>query len=341
MVWRLKSFTRTFKSTKRLGVKVLSNNKDEMNRSIIENVVVILIMSLYIVYGMYFVPLLIIFIPLPFVILGMRNGLKNNIISIAITSLIVGMVLDMPSAVILLLMFAPLSVALNYCIEKRKKTSEIILISTATLFISLLIITAAGNLVAEISGAGETQQLVAEMVTMQVDKLKEMGVSSSQIMKDVEILEAAYEYMLITLPSMLVVVSVIVSYLNYLLATLVLRKMGYGVVSSPKFSKFKLPDNIIMGSGVMFISVIVMGWLKVPYHNALLLNITLLVGFIFFTQGLAVVDFLLIKAKVKTVFRMILLFVNIIFVPMSGVLFFVGMFDSVFDMRKIGRRKSL
>lgn len=306
-----------------------------------ENVLVILMMSLYIVYGMYFAPLLIIFIPLPFVIIGIRNGLKNNIISMAITSLIVGIVLDMPSAVVLLLMFAPLSIGLNYCIKKRKKTSEVIIITTLAFFLSLLIITAVGKYSAELSGSGETQQQITEMITLQGDKLREMGVSNTQILKDMEILEAAYEYMLITLPALLAIISVFVSYFNYLLAVLILRKMGYGLVSSPKFSRFKLPDNIIMGSGVMFISVIIMGKLNLPYHNALLLNITLLVGFIFLIQGLAVIDFLLIKAKIKLFFRMILLFINLIFVPMSGVLFFVGMFDSVFDMRKIGRRKSL
>lgn len=306
-----------------------------------ENVLVILMMSLYIVYGMYFAPLLIIFIPLPFVIIGIRNGLKNNIISMAITSLIVGIVLDMPSAVVLLLMFAPLSIGLNYCIKKRKKTSEVIIITTLAFFLSLLIITAVGKYSAELSGSGETQQQITEMITLQGDKLREMGVSNTQILKDMEILEAAYEYMLITLPALLAIISVFVSYFNYLLAVLILRKMGYGLVSSPKFSRFKLPDNIIMGSGVMFISVIIMGRLNVPYHNALLLNITLLVGFVFLIQGLAVIDFLLIRAKIKLFFRMILLFINLIFVPMSGILFFVGMFDSVFDMRKIGRRKSL
>lgn len=337
MVWRFKSFTRIFKSTKRLGVKVLKNN-DKINKSIIENVLVILIMSLYIVYGIYFAPLLIIFIPLPFVVIGIRNGLKNNIISMAITSLIVGIVLDMPSSVILLLMYAPLSIALNYCIKKRKKTSEIILISAGAFFLSLLIITAVGRYSAEL---GESEQLITEMIAIQTDKLKEMGVTNTQILKDVEIIEAAYEYMLITLPSILVIISLFVSFFNYLLATLILRKMGFGVVSPPKFSRFKLPDDVIMGTGVMFVSAIVMGWLNVPYHNALLLNISLLVGFIFFIQGLAVIDFLLIKAKIKLVFRVILLFINVIFVPLSGVLFFVGMFDSVFDMRKIGKRKSL
>lgn len=306
-----------------------------------ENVLVILIMSLYIIYGIYYLPLLIIFIPIPFVVLGIRNNLKDNIISMAITSLIVGLLLDMPSALILILAFAPLSIALNYTIKKRKKTSEIILIATISFFLSLLIIIAIGSVSTELGGSIESEEIWAEIIKIQTDRFKEIGMTNTQIFENIELLEAAYEYMLITLPSILVITSLIISFLNYLVSTVISRKMGYGVLSLPRLSKFKLPDNIIMGTAIMFLSAIVMGWLDIPYHNALLLNISFLVGFIFFLQGLAVIDFLLIKAKMKIGFRIIILLMNLVIVPMGGILFFIGMFDSVFDIRKIGKRKSL
>lgn len=306
-----------------------------------ENVLVILIMSLYIIYGIYYLPLLIIFIPIPFVVLGIRNNLKDNIISMAITSLIVGLLLDMPSTLILILAFAPLSIALNYTIKKRKKTSEIILIATISFFLSLLITTAIGSVSTELGGSMESEEIWTEIITIQTDRFKEIGMTNTQIFENIELLEAAYEYMLITLPSILVITSLIISFLNYLVSTVISRKMGYGVLSLPRLSKFKLPDNIIMGTAIMFLSAIVMGWLDIPYHNALLLNISLLVGFIFFLQGLAVIDFLLIKAKMRIGFRIIILLMNIVIVPMGGILFFIGTFDSVFDIRKIGKRKSL
>lgn len=340
MVWRFKWFIRTFKWTKRLGVENLNNN-DNTNRSMMENALVILIMSLYIVYGIYYVPLLIIFIPVPFVVLGMRNGLKNNIISMAITSLIVALVLDIPSALVLLLIFGPLSIALNYCIKKRKKTWDIIVISTLALFVSLLIITSIGRFSTELGSEGQSEEIWTEIVTIQTERFKEIGMTNTQVFENIEMLEAAYKYMLIVLPSILIIASIIISFSNYLLSTAILRRMGYGMVNRPRLSRFKLPENIIMGSGIMFITAIIMGWLDLPYHNALLLNISLLVGFIFFLQGLAVIDFLLIKIKMRMTFRVLLLFISVVFVPLGGMLFFIGMFDSVFDMRKIGKRKSL
>lgn len=321
-------------------MKVLNNN-DKINKSIMENALVILLMSLYIVYGIYYTPLLIILIPVPFVILGIKHGLKSNIISILITFLIVGILTDISSALTLFLLFAPLSILLNYSIKKRKKTSEIILISTFAFFISLLIITVIGNSSINLNGVQESEELITEIISIQTNKLKEMGIANSQILKSIELLEGIYEYILVTLPSILGILSLVVSFFNYLFSTIILRKMGYGVVSPPKFSRLKLPDNIIVGTGIMFIVAIIMGKLNVPYNNALLLNISLLVGFVFFLQGLSVIDFLLIKSKIRLVFRIILLFISVIFVPMSGILFFIGMFDTIFDIRKIGKRKSL
>lgn len=321
-------------------MKVLNNN-DKINRSIIENMLVISIMALYIVYGIHYTPLLMIFIPLPFVVIGIRNGMSNNIISMAITSLIVGVVSGAPSAVTLLLIFAPLSIALNYSMKKRKKTIEIILFSTAAFFLPLLIIISLGNKAGDLDLAIQFEQAFTQFITMQTDIFKEMGKTNYEVLQNIELLESYYKSILIALPSILAIISLFVGYFNYLFITIILRKTGYGVVSPSKFSKFKLPNNIILGTGVMFFATIIMERFKIPYHNALLVNISFLVGFIFLLQGLSVLDFLLIKLKMRLIFRTIILLINIAIIPMGGILFFIGILDSIFDIRKIRKRKSL
>ena len=321
-------------------MKILNNN-DKINKSIIENVLVILIMSLYIVYGRYYVPILMMFISLPYVVLGMRNGIKNNIISIIITSIIIGVVLGTPGDMIILLMFAPLSIGLNYFMKKRKRTSEILLFSTITVFTSLLIVIYLGRQATGIGIIEEFEKFYTGLIGMQTDIFKEMGMTNYQILENIDVLETGYQYMLITIPSILAIVSLSISYFNYLLTSSILRKMSYEVVSPRRFSNFKLPDNILLGTGTMFLSTIIMSEFEVPYHNALLANISLLIGFVFFLQGLSIIDFILIRIKVKRVMRIIILTITIIILPLGSMLGILGMMDSIFDIRKIGRRKSL
>ncbi len=321
-------------------MKFLKNN-DKIKKSTIESIIVISIMALYIVYGIHVVPLLMLFIPIPFAILGIRNGIYINVISITATSLIIGVLLGFISGVSIILIFAPLSLALNYCISKRKSSMETILITTIAFFISFLVLI---GLEANISDLNLTKQLennFTQLLTMQIDMLNEMGMSKYEVLRTTDLLENAYKTIIILIPSLISIFSLVVSYVNLLFSSIILRKMGYGITNYKKFSKFKLPNNIIPGIGIMLFTAFIIKTLKIQYHEALLINITFLISFVFFLQGLAVLDFLLIKSKLHLVFRILIISLNIIFIPMSSILFFIGILDSIFDIRKIRRRKSL
>lgn len=314
---------------------------DKMKRNIIENVGIISIMVLYIVYGMNYLPLLMLLTPLPFIVIGVRNGIANNVISMIITSLIVGILLGAPSAISLILIFGPLSFVLNYCIKYRKNMTETLLMSTLAFFLSILVVTALGSKTSGMDLIKLTEETFMQLLNIQVDMFEEAGMTKHELLNIRNLLESSYKYIIITIPSLLAMFSLVVSYANHVFVSIVLRKLGYGVFRIPRFSRFKLPNNIIPGVGVMFLSAFIIAKMKVPYHEALLLNITFLVGFIFFLQGLSVLDFLMIKTKIKLFFRIIILALNIIFMPMGSILLFFGVIDAIFDIRKIRKPKSL
>ncbi len=316
------------------------NNNDKIKKSIIESIVVVSIMALYIVYGIHFLPLLMLFIPLPFIVLGVRNNIYNNIISIITASLIVGIILGTLSGASIILIFAPLSVAINYCIKSRKKSTEILLISSIVFFISFVFLIALGGKVSDLDLAKQAEQGITQILTMQIEILKEMGMTNYEILQTTDWLETAYKTFIVLIPSLLGVFSFVVSYLNILFSSIILRRMGYGF-NFERFSRFKLPNNIITGTGIMFLTAFIIKFLEIGYHEALLFNLTFLVSIMFFIQGLAVLDFLFIKIKMRLFSRVIVLIISVIFIPMTSILFFIGILDTIFDMRKIRRQKSL
>lgn len=316
------------------------NNNDKIKKSTVESIVVISIMALYIVYGIHFIPLLMLFIPLPFVVLGVRNGVYSNIISIIGASLIVGILLGLPSGASIILMFAPLSLILNYCIKNRKSNTETILISTAAFFLSYLILMSVEGKVSNLNIGKQLEETFTHILTVQMDVFKEMGMTNYEILQTTDLLENAYKSLIVLIPSIMGIFSLAISYANLFFSSIILKKMGYGTVNTQKFSRFKLPNNIVPGIGIMLLMALIIKKLQIQYHEALLFNITFLVGFIFFVQGLSVLDFLLIKAKIRLIFRIFILTLNIIFIPMSSILFFIGILDTIFDIRKIRRQKS-
>lgn len=316
------------------------NKKENIKENIIEAAIVTFIMVFYIVYGINFFPLLILFIPVPFIVLGVRNGLYSNILSILLTSIIVELILGDTIGASLVFVLAPLSIAINYCIKKRKDSKQTVLISVISFLVPFMILLILGIKIADIDLISEMDAAFTEYMAMQIDGLKEMGLTNHKILKIMDQVESGYNEIIMLIPSLISVFSLFITYINYLLAGIVLRKMGYELIKRPRLSKFKLPSNVLLGVGIMLLAGFIFIWLDIQNSQALLLNITFLIGIMFMIQGLAVFDFFLKKIKMKLVFRIILIVLSIVFLPMGSLIIFLGILDSIFDMRKLRRLKS-
>ena len=132
------------------------NIDGKKGNKIIEGIFVIAIATVFMLIGMYYLPLIIFLYPIFFIVLGVRNGVKYNIISLIISSLFVGLIIDNVSGIFILLIFAPLSIGLNYMIKKRRKSFEIIAISTVILLVSFLLVI---NIMGDMSGVSIISQL--------------------------------------------------------------------------------------------------------------------------------------------------------------------------------------
>lgn len=317
------------------------DKESKIKSSILESIVVICIMSIYIVYGASYLPLLILFIPVPFVVLGIRNGIKTNIVSLLITFLIVQVLLSSTSGATLLMAFGPLSFVLNYCIKSRKTKTETIIMSAVSFLIPLIALILLGGQIANVDFIKQAEVMLNQYLELQVEALESMGLSKLEILNTTNLLENLYGELLVLIPSFIGLFSLFAAFINYTFSAFVARKLGYGVVAKGSFSRFKLPNNIIPGIALMMLTGFIFRILKVNYHEAFLLNITFLVSTIFLIQGFAVIDYFFKKKGFKFLLRLLILVFIFIFIPIGGIiLFLLGVFDSVFDMRKLRRKNS-
>lgn len=313
------------------------NIDGKKGNKIIEGIFVIAIATVFMLIGMYYLPLIIFLYPIFFIVLGVRNGVKYNIISLIISSLFVGLIIDNVSGIFILLIFAPLSIGLNYMIKKRRKSFEIIAISTVILLVSFLLVI---NIMGDMSGVSIISQLedsFTQALNSQIEILKDMDLSAYEVLKIRDLLENAMDYVLLILPAIVIIFSLVLSYLNYLISSLILRRLGYGIVSIPKFSKFKLPNNVLLGTGIMFLGAFIIKGLKLFYYETILLNITVIASFMFFTQGLSVVDYKLIEKNLGRIPRLLIILFFTIILPLGWLISFIGILDVIIDFRKLRR----
>ncbi|NLC04336.1 MAG: DUF2232 domain-containing protein [Tissierellia bacterium] len=314
-------------------------NNEKMT-NIFELAGVILGMSLFTLASLYFFPLMFLIFPVVFIVLGIKNGLLEGIISLMTTCTIVAFVIEPMTALYIFLLFGPLVISMIYTIKKRKSTMEVLLVGTISFFASIIVVFGIinyieGNLLLTI------EQAFKETLNIRIEALKDMGLTSYEILENKKLLEDAFKYMLLIAPATGLLTSLIVSYMNYSLTIIGLRRIGIYVVNIPRFSRFRLPNNISIGIIVMFITGFVAKQLNFDYFDTIAINLTVLIGIMFSIQGLSVIDFFLIKIKVKKFFRILFILLTIIAAPLMTVVSGLGLIDVIFDLRKLKRKDSL
>lgn len=303
-------------------------------RKIAEIILTIGISTILMLLGMYYIPWIILLYPAPFIVLGVKYGLNYNIISIIVSAFFIGLVTDNTSGIFVLLAFSPLSVSLNYLIANRKKPLETMIITTLVSLASFLLILGLIKDMVGVSIVHQLDEFFTQTINTQIEGLKDMQMSHYEILQVEDFLESAFDYVLLIIPSIIMIFSLITAYINYFVSSVMLRKIGYGIASIPRFSKFRLPSNILLGTGIMFLGAFLLKWLKLSYYETVLLNITVLATFMFFSQGLSVIDYRLIKRNIGRLFRILILLFFIFVLPIGGIITFVGILDAIIDFRK-------
>lgn len=316
------------------------NNNYHIKPNTIETIGIIILMLIYAIVGIFYFQLLLLLLPVAFIVLGLRHGLIPAILSISIVSIGIGILVDLSSGLTLFLMFAPMVAIVTYGIKKRRKQSEILGYSSLTFFLSFIVISA---LIKEVSGFNFITQLQESFkiaIDMQVDLIREGGLSNLEVLRAKNLLEGVYKYILIIMPTILLLLSLIISYANYYISVVLIGKLGV-VVKMPRFSNFKLPSNIMYGTFAMLTGVYLLKFLKVDSYEAILINVVALISFMFVIQGLSVIDYLLIKAKMIIGVRILLLMIITVFIaPLVTIITILGLIDTLFDIRKLRKQRS-
>lgn len=316
------------------------NNDNKFVRNLIETIGLIGIMTLFTVFGIHYMSILLFLFPIAFVVIGVKNGIVQSILSMIITLIIISILVSQEWAVYLLIIFAPITVSLIQTIKKRRKSIEVLGYSAIVFFLSSLLILGLVNTTSEMSFVSQLEEVFKQILSIQIDIFKDRGLTSYQILKFKDYFEENYKSFILIIPTLLLISSLIISYINYSLSVLGLRKLGIGIVNIPRFSRFKLPSNFIPGTLVIFIALFIIKKSNFPYYDNIVLNLGTLIALVFYIQGLAIVDFYLIKLKTKFMFRLVFLTFTILMAPLMTIIPIIGLADLLFDFRKIGRFKS-
>lgn len=313
---------------------------DKTSNSPVEMVGLTIIMSLYSIFSIYYFPILLMLFPIPYIIYGVKDNLISSVLSLITTLIIIGIVHNPIVGLSYFLLYGPFIFISIYLIKKRTKANRVVFYSATIFFTSILILFKVLNM-GGFDIVSQLEEGFSYSLSTQMDIFKDMGLTSYELLERREFIKSNYETFFLILPTIMLISTIIISYSSYLLTTLGLRKIGLSILNMPSFSRFKLPDNFILGSMIMILSAYIITRMNISYADSIYINIMILLGIVLFVQGTSVLSFFLVKIKMKKFMRVIT-YVIIFFTPqIFKIISILGGIDVIYDLRKIKGAKSM
>jgi len=310
----------------------LNSELNNRNSEIIRTLVLTTILALF---GMYYFPFIMFLYPVMFIVLGVRHGARYSLMGLLASASLLGLIVDIISGILMFIAFMPLTLIIINSIVRRRKATKTLLYSTIAFLVSVIMIVSFVNMNG-VSVIGQLKGNITQIVNSQMDLLGQLNLTKEQV-AEIRNLQGSYlEIVLAVIPSVIIIFSLVISYLNYLISSLLLRNKEYAVVFIPSFSNFELPKNIFLGLGIMFLTTFLLHNFNLINSFEVILNLIVLTIFVFFVQGISVIDHKLKEKRIKIGWRVFLIILILDFIPIIGLLaILLGLFDVIFDFRKL------
>lgn len=143
------------------------------------------------------------------------------------------------------------------------------------------------------------------------------------------------------IPTMLFLQGLIASFITYYLEVFMLKRLKILNLLKPTFKDFYLPGNAVGTSLVLYLVVILLGFMKIGlYTESIMFNLQMVFNFMFIIQGIAVSVYYAKKWMKQGTGKNVL--VSGILIGLFGTIAisFIGMLDSIIDFRKVRSYKS-
>ncbi|HDR7792785.1 TPA: YybS family protein [Bacillus luti] len=248
--------------------------------------VILLLISMY-------VPILgivaIFMLPLPFILLAMRHKL-SNVLSIFVAALFLTVIVSQPISLIKTFMFGLIGIALGYMYKEGKKQIEILMAGTLAYLIGMVLIYVVSIKFFNIDLIKQLQNMFSESLVQSEKIINAAGMPISKEQK--ELFEQFNDVLQTLFPSLLVMVSVMFSWITVIISGNVLKKLKYDIVPWPKFKDIQLPKSIIWYYVVFILLATFIKVEQTSYLYMVFSNLYAIFALLLVLQGLTFISFL-------------------------------------------------
>lgn len=276
--------------------------------------------------------------PVPIILLGARHGFRWSTLATCAAGVLIAVLLEPLHALGVVVGFGLIGIVLGHAIREEYSPAKAVACGAVASLLSKVAVLALSALLLGVNPlemqvdalAAGTQEALAmyRSLGMQEEELQQMAVTMGQL---VEVLR-------IILPAGFIMAAVADTYLNFIVARLVLRRLGQFVPAFPPFREWRFPGVVAY---VYILALVGVYWGASRDWTLLrqvAMNLQVIASLFLFVQGLALVVFLTEKYRLPSFVRGLLLLLVLTNGFLTQLVIYAGVAEAWVDMRRL--RKS-
>lgn len=281
--------------------------------------------------GMIF-PFLYILFPSMYVVESVKEGIIKVMATLIAVVFLIGAILGPMEAIIIFTIFGPFILIFHYMISTNRSVAATILATSLIFFTSIMVLFFAFGINSEVLNSRETINAITSFYT---NIAKDAGLSQGDLTAFSQSAEIYYKRFLQIFPSILIILSVVTSYITYTTAGRSLLSKGKFIMQPSSLEFLKFPREIILLSLATLVIFALAGDYFGTSGEIFTLNLMNLLYFMLFVAGISVLKFFMTRFAFKSFLQFLLIGLCLALSSLQIFVMIIGALDQIINFRKI------
>jgi len=273
--------------------------------------------------------------PVPIILLGVRHGYKWSIMATVVAGVIIAMLLHPLQAVSVVVGFGLIGIVLGYAFRMELTPAKTMLWGTIASLISKAALLAIGAAITGVNPFNMQGEVMTQAIEQGLEVYRNLGIAEQELVKIKESMQTMIDLLKVILPAGFIMASVVDTFLNFVIAKAVLKKLGHTIPDFPVFKNWTLPGYIVY---FFALALVMIYWGKSRELNMLYnigMNVQVMASMLLFVQGLALFYYIVDKYNLSRAVKGIILFLILTNGLFSQIIIFVGAAETIVDYRRL------
>ncbi len=311
-------------------------NVNKSTKGLTESAIITAIICVLGIAGMYipFLGILLFIVPTPLIVIGKKYGIKYALMSLVAASVVMISFSSPVTAIFVIALPGIPALVVGILMRKKIKPYHILGATTiAGICTTVFSIFMASEIIG-VSVIENMQEIFRQSLDIQEYMYSVAGADAESLNKVKDMMRMMSDMVAVIIPSAIIMAAFFSSYVNYTLATLILKRTGYNVERLKPFRYFRLSKTAVQGILIIGVLSILAGYLEIVDQQTLIINVYLLGQLVFMLQGLAVVVYFLNYYNTSKLLRIIVIVFMILNKIGEMALLVIGLADIFMNIRK-------